>query len=138
MARLADVTIEELQEALSRVERSKPTQRLTAAIAYKHGVTQTELAKWYDVQRRTVYNWLTQLETEPIMTAVRDEHRSGRPRKLTDEQRTHLEKRLQQSPTAVGFDASAWTPRLVCAYVDDHFGVAYSRSSCRRLLNELR
>jgi transposase len=49
----------------------KPTQRLLAAIAYKNGVSQTELAKWYDVQRRTIYSWLKRLDTdEPLEQAV--------------------------------------------------------------------
>jgi len=46
--------IKELQDSLDDVDGKKPTQRLLAAIAYKNGVTQTELAEWYDVQRRTI------------------------------------------------------------------------------------
>jgi chromosome segregation and condensation protein ScpB len=39
----------------------KPTQRVVAAIAYKNGVTQTELAEWHDIGRRTIYSWLKRL-----------------------------------------------------------------------------
>ena len=39
----------ELQQALATADGKKPTQRLITAIAYKHGVTQTELAEWYGV-----------------------------------------------------------------------------------------
>jgi hypothetical protein len=53
-----EISVEELQDALDNVDGKKPTQRLLAAIAYKNGVTQTELAEWYDVQRRTIYSWL--------------------------------------------------------------------------------
>jgi len=51
---LDEISIEELQTALDNVEGEKPTQRLLAAIAYKNGVSQTELSGWYDVQRRTI------------------------------------------------------------------------------------
>jgi chromosome segregation and condensation protein ScpB len=42
---LDEISVEELQDALDNVEEKKPTQRLLAAIAYKNGVTQTELAE---------------------------------------------------------------------------------------------
>ena len=41
MDHLDEISVEELQRALNSVEGNKPAQRLTAAIAYKNGVTQT-------------------------------------------------------------------------------------------------
>jgi transposase len=56
------------------VDGKKPTQRLLAAIAYKNGILQTELAEWYDVQRRTIYNWLKRLDIdESLEQAVPDD-----------------------------------------------------------------
>ena len=136
MGRLDEVTVEELQDALDDVEGKKPTQRLLAAIAYKHGVSQTELAEWHGVQRKTIYNWLTRLEAQPIDQAVRDGLRSGRPRKLASDQQDRVEETLAGSPSDAGYDASAWTPELVHQYLRETFDVEYSRPSCRRLLNE--
>ena len=64
MAHLDDTTVEELHDALENAEGKTPTQRLLAAIAYKHGVTQTELAEWHDVERRTIYSWLERFDAE--------------------------------------------------------------------------
>ncbi len=50
---LDEISAEELQDALDNVDGARPTQRLLAPIAYKNGVTQTELTEWYGVQRRT-------------------------------------------------------------------------------------
>src|SRR6056297_2758874 len=136
MGRLDEVTVEELQDALDDVEGKKPTQRLLAAIAYKHDVSQTELAEWHGVQRKTIYNWLTRLEAQPIAQAVRDESRSGRPPKLAPDQQDRVEEALAESPADAGYDASAWTPELVRQYLRETFDVEYSRPSCRRLLNE--
>jgi transposase len=87
MDHLDEIPVEELQDALDNVEGKKPTQRLLAAIAYKNGVTQTKLAEWYDVQRRTIYNWLTRLDTdESREQAVTDDKRTGRKRKLSEDQ----------------------------------------------------
>ncbi|PSP21068.1 hypothetical protein BRC61_06630 [Halobacteriales archaeon QH_10_65_19] len=69
MERLENVSVDELRRALDQAEESKPTQRLLAAIAYKHGVSQTELAEWHGVQRRTIYSWFRRLEMEPLPEA---------------------------------------------------------------------
>ncbi|MFD1562873.1 IS630 family transposase [Haloarchaeobius amylolyticus] len=137
MDHLDEISVEELQYALDNVEGKKPTQRLLAAIAYKNGVTQTELAEWYDVQRRTVYSWLKRLDTdESLEQAVTDAHRSGRKRKLSEKEQKEFEEAVHESPENVGVDAPAWTPALVQQYLDETYDVEYSIPSCRRLLKE--
>jgi transposase len=136
MDHLDEISIEELQAALDVVSDAKPAQRLLAAIAYKNGITQTELAEWYGVQRRTIYSWLKRLDDEALDQAVVDAPRSGRPRKLTAEQREEFEAALHESPTEAGYDEAAWTPALVGRFVRDAFGVEYSEPSCRRLMKE--
>lgn len=132
MDHLEEISIEDLQRILDDVERKKPIQRLTAAIVYKNGVSQIELAKWYDVERRIIYSWLKRLEQEPLEHAVHDDHRSGWRRKLSDEQQTRLEETLHNPPTEAGYDA----PALVQEYLDEQFDMEYSRPSCRRLMKE--
>jgi transposase len=111
---LDEIPVEDLQGALDNVEGNKPTQRLLAAIAYKNGVTQTELAEWYGTGRRTIYSWLMRLDTdEPLDQAVVDDKRTGRKRKLSDEQQEEFEQTVHEPPEAVGYDAPACTPALV-------------------------
>jgi len=75
MEHLEEISTEALQNALDNVEGKKPTQRLLAAIAYKNSVPQIELAEWYGVERKTIYNWLTRLDTdESLEQAVTDAH----------------------------------------------------------------
>jgi len=134
---LDEISVEELQDALDNVEGKKPTQRLLAVIAYKNGVTQTELAGWYDVQRRTIYSWLMRLDTdESIEQAATDDNRSGRKRKLSKSQQEEFEAIVYEPPENVGIDAPAWTPALVQRYLGETYGVEYSIPSCRRLLKE--
>jgi transposase len=137
MDHLDEISVEELQDALDNVEENKPTQRLLAAIAYKNGVTQTELAEWHDTGRRTIYSWLMRFDTdEPLEQAVSDAHRSGRKRKLSESQQKEFEQTVHEPPEVVGIDAPAWTPALVQEFLEDTYGVEYSYPSCRRLLKE--
>ncbi len=137
MDHLDGISVEELQDALDNVEQKKPTERLLAAIAYKNGVSQSELAEWYDVQRRTIYNWLKRLDTdESLEQAVTDNHRSGRNRKLSESQQKEFKEAVHEPPESVGIDAPAWTPALAQQFLDEMFSVEYSLPSCRRLLKE--
>lgn len=136
MTRIENVAVTELRCALDEVEDSKPAKRLMAAIAYKNGVTQTELAEWFGVQRRTVYSWLERFENESVERAAYDDHRTGRPRKLADEDRERLRETLRTSPAESGYDAESWSPALVRRHVAERYDVDYSLPSCRRLLRE--
>ena len=107
MGRLQDITVGELQEALDRTDEKKPAQRLFVAIAYKNGITQSELAEWFDVERKTIYNWLIRLEERDFDEAVYDEKRPGRPRKLTEEQLKDLKEILHNLPTEARYDVPA-------------------------------
>jgi len=134
---LDETSVKELQDALDNVDGKKPAQRLLAAIAYKNGVSQTELAGWYDVQRRTIYSWLKRLDTdESLEQAVSDDKRTGRKRKLSETQQEKFEETVHDPPSEVGIDAPAWTPALAQDYLDETYGVEYSIPSCRRLLKE--
>lgn len=136
MEHLTEITVEELQQALDEVGEKTPTQRLIAAIAYKNGVTQTELAEWFDVERKTIYNWLRRFEERDLESAIRDENRPGRPRKITADQFDELSDVLHEPPREHGYDAPAWTTGLVQEYIQQQFGIKYSKPSCRRLMKE--
>lgn len=134
MPTLAETSVEELRSALEAVEGKKPALRLVAAVAYKHGVTQSTLAEWFGVERKTIYNWLSRLEEGDLTEAVRDDVRPGRPSKLSPDEHERLEVALHRSPRDAGYDAPAWTTTLVRRYLEEVIGVEYSRPSCRRLM----
>ncbi|WP_144906696.1 IS630 family transposase [Halobellus captivus] len=137
MDHLDEISVKELQDALDNVDGNKPTQRLLAAIAYKNGVTQTELAEWHDTGRRTIYSWLKRLDTdESLEQAVTDDKRTGRKRKLSDPEQKNFQETVHEPPEKAGIDAPAWTPALVQEYLEETYGVEYSIPSCRRLLKE--
>ena len=82
-----ETAVEEFQDALEDAEGNKLTQRLLTSIAYKNGVTQTELSEWCGTGRRTIYSWFKRLDTdEPLEQAVADNKRTERNRKLSEAQ----------------------------------------------------
>lgn len=89
-------------------------------------MTQTELAERYGVQRRTIYSRLERLDGEPFEQAVQDDHRSGRPRELTDEHQSEVDEVRHQSPTDVGVDTPAWMSTVPCDFLEETFDLDYS------------
>ena len=136
MSQLDSVSMEELHEILSEVDGRTPAQRILAAIAYKQGDSKTQLAERHDVTWTTVDNWLNRFAEQPIEQAPYDEQRSGRPPKLTEEQREALFKQLHESPEEFGYDRQAWFPTLVYHHVNEQFGAEYSLRHIRRLMGE--
>lgn len=137
MARLENVSVGELEGALEDATAKKETLRLVVAIIYKRGPSVPMIAGWLDLREATVYRWFDRLETEPVREAVQDRQRPGRPPKLADSYRERFREALKNPPTDAGYDDAEWTPGLAQQFLEDQFGVAYSRRHVQRLLNEM-
>ncbi len=114
MTSLDNVSTEDLRQALAEVEGKKPSQRLMAAINYleEDGATLQEVAERYGYTAGWLSRWLDRLERladEPFEEVVYDEHRSGRPSKLSDKEHEQFVEALHKSPEEVGLDAPAWS-----------------------------
>lgn len=136
MDRLDHITNEDLWELLDEIEGRTETQRVLTAIAYKQGDPTSRLAKRHNVSQQTIRNWLSRFEDRPLHDAPFDEHRTGRPRKLTAEEQQQLFAELQDSPQEAGFEQQAWFPRLVYHHLQSEYGVEYSLRHIRRLMGE--
>jgi len=136
MARLENISVEKLEDALDEATGKKETQRLMAAIIYKRGPSAPMIAEWLDTREQTIYRWFDRLETEPIEQAVQDRQRSGRPSKLDDAHWTEFRQTVQKPPEDAGYDHPAWTTALAQQFLEDEFGVRYSRRHVHRLLKD--
>jgi transposase len=138
MERLENVSIEELEVALEEATGKRETKRLIVAIIYKRGPSVPMIAEWIDTREQTIYRWFDRLEKEPTNKAVRDRQRSGRPSKLDDVDRAAFENAVQNPPAEAGYDQEMWTVGLAKQFLEDKFGVEYSRRHVQRLLDDAR
>jgi transposase len=136
MHHLDEIDLADLQIKLHDGDDATPALRLTVAINLKNDVDPDTIADWYDLAPRTVYNWKTRFETQPLEEAIHDAPRSGRPPKLTADEKTDLLATLQGDPQAAGVDAPAWTTAHAQAYIEDTYDVSYTPRHVRRLMKE--
>lgn len=136
MARLENISVEELEDALADASGKRETQRLMAAIIYKRGPSAPMIAEWLDTREQTLYRWFDRIEEEPIEQAVQDRQRPGRPSKLSDADKEEFFETVQNTPAEGGYDQPAWTTALAQQLLEDEFDVEYSRRHVQRLLKD--
>ncbi|KTG07769.1 transposase [Haloprofundus marisrubri] len=136
MEKLDDVSADDLRDALSDATTAKEAKRLVVALDYKAGHSVDDVSDRYGIPRSTLYAWLERFETESVDTAIIDEHRSGRPPKLSEEARAELRADVAASPTRHGHDADEWTTALLRQHIEQQYDVSYSEGHVRRLLRQ--
>lgn len=136
MAKIEDVSVEDLEVALEEAEGKRETQRLMVAILYKRGPSVPMIAEWLDMRDGTIYEWLNRFEERPIKDAITDDHRSGRPPKLDETEREKFELAVNNPPSESGYDQPAWSTKLAKTFLREEFDVEYSMRHITRLLNE--
>jgi len=141
MASLENVSADDLREVLADVEGKKPTQRLMAAINYleEDDAILADVAGRYGYTGPWLSGWLDRLERladEPFEQVVYDDHRSGRPSKLTDTAYEQFVQDLTNPPEECGIDARAWSVPLARRYLREEFDVEYCERHVRRLLSQ--
>src|SRR5712691_5410540 len=104
----------------------------------KHlGWKPTEIAAALGVTSGAVSQWLTRARAEGVEEGLRAHPASGRPPKLTAEQRAQLPALLDRGAAAYGFRGQVWTCKRVGAVIRRTFGVTDNPSPVGRLLHRL-
>jgi len=84
--------------------------RLLVAVLRKKGMTYEEISERVQLPLMTVADWCSRLYEEGIERRY-DKKQPGRPRKLTDEQLTHLRSVVLDSPQAFGMTCQKPRPQ---------------------------
>lgn len=102
----------------------------------QQGYTQAQAARMVDVDPRSVRRWKAahQRGGRKALQAVAA---SGRPPKLTPEQRQRLEKQLLRGATSAGFATDLWTCPRVAEHIQRTFGLRYHVDHIGRLLHAM-
>src|SRR6266852_4516872 len=101
------------------------------------GWKQTEIAAALGVTSGAVSQWLTRARAEGVEEGLRAHPASGRPPKLTAEQRAQLPALLDRGAEAYGFRGQVWTCQRVGEVIRRTFGVTYTPAPVGRLLHRL-
>lgn len=99
-------------------------------------LSQAEIARQLGVSRATVSNWAKGVDSEGIQ-GLKSRKASGVEAKLTQEQKQHLKKILDQGALRYGFPSDRWTLERVCRVIQEKFETNYHPKYLSRLLRRL-
>ena len=126
-----DTNIIRLRKMCVEFEKEKNVRallRVKALIAYYKGISKTVIVQCYEINDKTLKNWIKLFESEKPLD---DLPRSGRPSKLPKEEQEALLRMISDQKQRV------WVARHVCVLLMITFKVCYSVRYLPELLRKL-
>jgi len=111
-------------------------KRIHAVLLNHKGKTSGEIADLFRTPRSCISQWLSHYESYGY-EGLLEGHRSGRPPKLDQQQKTKLADIVDSGPVAYGFLSGVWTAIMIARVIEQEFGVVYDPRHVRRVLDEL-
>lgn len=111
-------------------------RRLAAARELLAGESQASVARKYGVSRTTASRWHRALAENDI-SSLRRRRATGRPSRLSPEQRAELVAIHAAGPRVWGFDSDRWTTTRLGEVIHRRFGVRYDPDHVGRLMHRL-
>jgi transposase len=108
-------------------------RRRQAFALIKSGIGLKEVARRVGVSLTSVCRWQLAVQ-ERGPAALKAKPASGRPRRLSDNDRTHLLDILIRGAAAYGFPNDLWTLKRIAAVIRREFGVIYHPNHLWRFL----
>ncbi len=125
----------ELQDEIRRSPEARYQHRLHAILLVARGIATLEVAALLGDSPRTIQYWVRRFEDEGFAGLV-DTERSGRPRKLSEQQLTEINKALRRSPTAYGLGSDKWDGKTLSAFINREYCVDLGVRQCQRLFRQ--
>jgi transposase len=115
---------------------TEQARRIGAAALFAQQLSQAEVARQLGVSRQAVSRWWRTWRSGGA-EALRGAGRTGRERKLSDDQLCQLSAGLLEGAKAHGYRTELWTLRRIAAVVRRQFRVTYHPGHVWKLLGEL-
>src|SRR5512143_4098588 len=119
-----------LQDEIRRSEESRYDHRLHGVLLVAQGMSCPEVSRLLGDSPRTVEYWVRRFE-EKGLTGLVEGERSGRPRRLSDEQLDEINSVLRQAPRSVGITTGVWDGKGLAAFIKKKYGVTLGVRQCQ-------
>jgi len=120
--------------SLSREEMEY--RRLQAARELANGSSQSRVARKFGVSRTTTSRWSRALDHKGV-EGLRRRRATGRPSRLTPEQKSEIVVIHAEGAKAFGFPDDRWTTARLATAIETRFGIRYDQDHVGRLMHAL-
>jgi transposase len=115
----------------------REARRIRAWELHKMGWSQRKIAEAFGVSEGAVSQWFSKARSGGGKRSLHTRKKSGRPRRLSQEQLRELVALLEQNPKDFGFIGEYWTSQRIAVLIRRTFHVSYHRAHISRLVREL-
>ena len=112
------------------------SRRLLAAQDLQNGLSQSQIARKFGVSRTTASRWHRALHRRGV-DSLRKRRATGRPSRLTREQRQEVVNLYQGGAQASGFHDDRWTTARLASAIYHRFGIRYDPDHVGRIMHQL-
>ena len=125
-----------LQQEIHRSEESRYDHRLHGVLLVAQGMTCPEVAHLLGDSPRCVEYWVHRFERDGLGGLVEGE-RSGRPRRLNEEQIKEINRVLRAKPSDAGMRVNLWDGKTLSAWIEKTYGIELKVRQCQRIFRQL-
>lgn len=128
----------QLERQLKSTHDARLYRRTLAVLEYDRGKSIVEIARTLRVSRRSIYRWIDAYGASFAPESLRDDDRSGRPPRWSEECSEWLKSFLRRSPAELGYYAANWTVPLLRDPLELCTAQRFSNQTIRRALHQLQ
>jgi len=125
-----------LQDEIRRSKESRYDHRLHGILLVAQGMSCPEVSRLLGDSPRTIEYWVRRFEDKGLAGIVEGE-RSGRPRRLSDEQLEEIDSVLRQTPESVGIARGLWDGKGLAEFIKNRYGVSMGVRQCQYIFKSL-
>jgi transposase len=125
-----------LQDEIRRSEESRYDHRLHGVLLVAQGMTCPQVAELLGDAPRSVEYWVRRFEQSGL-AGLREGERSGRPRRLDEEQLQQIDGILRRTPREAGLSGNLWDGKTLAAWIARRYGIELGVRQCQRLFRQL-
>lgn len=121
---------------ISNLDNGHYIHRLDALLLIAYGRDAYEVAEMYGHSPRSIHDWIKGVNQFGLQYLI-DDHKPGRPAKLSAEQLSQIRDDILHTPSELGYDQSNWNGKLLSEHILRNFGVELKVRRCQELFHEL-
>jgi transposase len=125
-----------LQDEIRRSEESRYDHRLHGVLLVAQGMTCPQVARLLGDAPRSVEYWVQRFEKKGLSGLLEGE-RSGRPRRLSQQQLRAVDRILRRPPREAGLSGNVWDGKTLSLWMKQKYGVVLGVRQCQRLFGQL-
>lgn len=128
---------EEIYNLIRKDEKYMVGVKLFAIYQIARGAVSRDLEQMYKISFKSVCNWVHKFN-EKGLEGLKEEHRSGRKPRLSDEEMSRIKKTiLKETPKDYGYNTTTWTGPILNDHIEKQYGVKYKKAQIYNIMKKM-